>query len=421
MTDRPAAAAVVLGAPQRRADASHAPVPRCLMVCHTFPPLIGGSAGVYAALAREARGAIAVLTSRLDPATGRERPGWREADAAVGHPLRRIGLVRPPLPGGAFRNRLLRHAAWGLRALRLALAVAAEARRHRADAVCVCDDETVGWLVPFVRRVLRRRALIYCHGDDLVQTDPAARRVRARWFAEADLVVAAGGFPAAQLAALYGVPQARIAVLPNGVDLDRFRPLLPDPARCAALGVEGRRVILAPTRLVPRKGVDRLITAMPAIRARHPRAILVVAGDGPQRADLEALAEAAGGAMAVRFAGAIPAAEMPALYALAEFVALPNRAEPGESDGTPLVFLEANACGRPVIGGRAGGTAEAVQDGRNGLLVEGEDVPAIAAAALRLLDDAALAARLAAGGLEAAREASWAVRAAAFLALCRRA
>jgi phosphatidylinositol alpha-1,6-mannosyltransferase len=390
------------------------------MVCHTFPPLIGGSAGVYAALAREAKGAIAVLTSRLDPATGRERPGWREADAAAGHPVRRIGLVRPPLPGGAFRNRLLRHAAWGLRALRLALVIAIEAGRHRADAVCICDDETVGWLVPFVRRVLRRRALIYCHGDDLVQTDAAARRTRARWFAEADLVVAAGGFPAAQLASLYGVPRERIAVLPNGVDLDRFRPVPPDPTRRAALGLEGRRVILAPTRLVPRKGLDRLIAAMPAIRARHPAAILLVVGDGPQRAALEALAATRGGAAAIRFIGAVAAGEMPALYALAEFVALPNRAEPGETDGTPLVFLEANACGRPVIGGRAGGTAEAVRDGTNGLLVDGEDVAAIAAAALRLLDDPALAARLAAGGLEAAREAGWAACAAAFLALCRR-
>ncbi|WP_158287665.1 glycosyltransferase family 4 protein [Falsiroseomonas bella] len=393
--------------------------PRCLLVCHTFPPLIGGSAGVYAALARHAGGAIAVLTSARDAATGREWPGWRALDAAAPYPIRRLPLVRPPLAAAAPRNRLLRQVAWGAAALRLALVVAREAQRHRADAVCICDDETVGWLVPFVRRVLRRRALIYCHGDDLVQADAAARAKRRRWFDEADCIIAAGRFPAARLAGAYGVPPARIGVVPNGVDLDRFRPLPPDPARRAALGLAERRVILAPSRLVPRKGVDRLIAAMPAIRAAHPEAILLVAGDGPQRAELEALAQACGGAESVRFAGAIPAEDMPALYALADFVALPNRAEPGESDGTPLVFLEANACGRPVIGGRAGGTAEAVTDGRNGLLVDGEDSGAIAAAALRLLDDPAFAARLAAGGLEAARAAGWAARTAQFLALCR--
>ncbi|WP_270939392.1 glycosyltransferase family 4 protein, partial [Falsiroseomonas oryzae] len=209
------------------------------------------------------------------------------------------------------------------------------------------------------------------------------------------------------LTAAYGVPRAKVAVLPNGVDLDRFRPLPPDPARRAALGLEGRRVILAPTRLVPRKGVDRLIAAMPAVRARMPEALLLVAGEGPQRGGLDALAATCGGHDAIRFAGAVPPAEMPALYAVAEIVALPNRADPGESDGVPLVFLEANACGRPVIGGRAGGTPEVVTDGVNGLLVDGEDSDAIAAAVLRVLDDPALAARLAAGGLAAARDAGW--------------
>ena len=392
---------------------------RCLLVCHTFPPLIGGSAGVYEALARHAGGAIAVLTSRLDPATGRERPGWREADAAAPYPVRRLGLVRPPLPGGASGNPLLRHGAWGARAAWLALSVAREARRHQADTVCICDDETVGWLVPLVRHALRRRALIYCHGDDLVQEDPAPRAARRRWFDAADMIVAAGGFPAARLAGAYGVAAERIAVLPNGVDTGHFRPLPPDPARRAALGLEGRRVILAPTRLVARKGVDRLIQAMPQVSARHPDAVLLVVGEGPQRPELERMAEAVGGAQVVRFAGAIPPTEMPALYALAELVALPNRAGAGESDGTPLVLLEANACGRPLIAGRAGGTAEVVRDSDNGLLVDGEDPAAIAAAILRLLDDPALAASLGACGLKVAGEAGWAARAGAFLALCR--
>ncbi|MBK1657559.1 glycosyltransferase family 4 protein [Paracraurococcus ruber] len=391
---------------------------RCLLVCHTFPPLIGGSAGVYEALARHAGGAVAVLTSRLDPATGRDRPGWREHDAAVAYPLRRIGLVRPPLPGGAVRNPLLRHAIWAARALRLAAAVAAMARHHRADAVCLCDDETVGWLVPFVRHVLRRRVLIYCHGDDLVQPDPAARQRRRRRFDQADLVIAAGSFPGRQLIDLYGVAPEHVAVLPNGVDLDRFRPRPPDPVRRAALGLDGRRVILAPTRLVPRKGVDRLIEAMPAIRAGCPEALLLVAGDGPQRPALEALAMATGSASDVLFLGAVPTQEMSTLYSITELVALPNRFEPGESDGTPLVFLEANACGRPVIGGRAGGTAEAVEDGRNGLLVDGKDPAAIAASVLRVLQDQALAGRLATGALAAARTAGWPARTAAFLALC---
>lgn len=393
--------------------------PRCLLVAHTFPPVLGGSASVYEALARQAGGAIAVLTSRLDPATGREMPGWRALDAAAPYPVHRIGLVRPKLAGAAARDPLSRHAEWGLRALGLAATVARLARRHAADAVCVCDDETVGWLAPFARRLLGRRALIYCHGDDLVETDPAVRRARRRWFLAADAVVAASAFAAARLHEDYGVPPGRIATIPNGVDLGRFRPGPPPPGLRAALGLEGRRVLLAASRLVPRKGFDRLIEALPAIRARHPDVVLLAVGEGPQRPALEAMAEAAGGAAAVRFAGAMPAAAMPGLYALAEMVVLPNRAEPGESDGLPMVVLEAMACGRPVIGGRAGGTPEAVAEGRTGLLVDGAAPAAIAAAVLRLLDDPALAGRLSAGALAAAGGWGWEARLAAFLALCR--
>lgn len=396
-----------------------ADTPRCLLVAHTFPPVLGGSASVYEALARQADGAIAVLTSRLDAESGREWAGWRALDAAAPYPVYRLGLVRPPLATAAAHNALIRHATWAARAAWLAMTVARLVRRHGADAVCVCDDETVGWLVAHVRHALRRRVLIYCHGDDLMEEDPAARHVRRRRFNAADRVVAASAFAAARLTSAYGVSADRIVILPNGVDLDRFRPRPAPPALRARLGLDGRRIVLAPARLVPRKGIDRLIAAMPAVRARFPAATLLVVGDGPQRAALEAMANAAGGPAAVRFAGAVPAAEMPGLYALAELVALPNRAEPGQSDGLPMVVLEANACGRPVVGGRAGGTPEAIVHGRNGLLVDGRDPAAIAAALIRILADLELAKQLAHGALDAARRWGWPARTATFLDACR--
>jgi phosphatidylinositol alpha-1,6-mannosyltransferase len=388
--------------------------PRCLLVAQTFPPMLGGSATVYAALAREARGAIAVLTGARDHRTGAEWPGWRALDAAQPYPVTRIGLVRPPLAEAAAGGRWASRIRWGFGALRLAAAVARAAARHRADAVCLCDDETVGWLVPFTRHVLRRRALIYCHGDDLVQQDPRAIAARRRRFLQADRVVAAGEFAARRLAEGYGVPPGRIALVPNGVDLARFVPGPADAALAARLGIpSGRPVVLAPTRLVPRKGMDRLIEAWPAVRARMPGAALVVAGEGPQRPALEAMADEG-----VHLIGAVAAVEMPGLYRLADLVALPNRAAPGEADGLPLVLLEAMASGVPVLAGRAGGTAEAVRDGETGLLVDGEDIAAIAAAVLAVLTDPSLAARLAAGGLAEARRRGWPERARQFLALC---
>ena len=382
----------------------------CLLVAHTFPPLLGGSAAVYEALARRAEGEIAVLTSRRDHRTGAEREGWREADRDALYPVHRLGLVRPPRAGG-----LATTLTWVPRAGLLAATVARLARRYGVRAVCVADDETVGWLVPFVRRALGLRALVYCHGDDLVQTDPRAVARRSRHLAAAHAVVAASAFAARRLEEGYGVARERIALIPNGVDLDRFRPGPADPRLAAALGLAGRRVILAATRLVPRKGVDRLLAALPAVRAAVPDVALVVAGDGPQRVELEAMARG----HPVLFLGAQRTEQMPDLYRLADVVALPNRAEPGEADGIPMTLLEAQACGLPVIAGRAGGSPEAVRDGETGLLVDGEDAGAIAAALVRVLTDRALAARLAAGALAVSSGRDWESRTEAFLALCR--
>jgi phosphatidylinositol alpha-1,6-mannosyltransferase len=100
---------------------------------------------------------------------------------------------------------------------------------------------------------------------------------------------------------------------------------------------------------------------------------------------------------------------------------MPNRRMPdGEDEGFGLVFLEANAMGVPVLGGRAGGVPEVVLDGETGLLVDGTDPDAVAAGLLRLLTEPALRQRLVAGGLAAAAEAGWGHRAAAFLAVCER-
>jgi phosphatidylinositol alpha-1,6-mannosyltransferase len=177
--------------------------------------------------------------------------------------------------------------------------------------------------------------------------------------------------------------------------------------------------LLSVTRLVPRKGVDKVIAALPAIAARFSDVVYLIAGDGPQLPALRSLARASGVEEFVRFAGPLPHGETANYYNAADIVLLPNRAEEGEADGLPLVFLEANACAKPVIGGRAGGTAEIVQDGENGLVVDGADVKAIEAAIDRLLSDEKLRTAMGQKGLEMAQGWGWASRAETFLRLCR--
>ena len=386
---------------------------RCLIVTNNFPPTVGGAGEVYAALAGAGGGAIHVLCAATDYRTGSAIP-----PAAAGFPLHRIAAVRPPLVSPGLAGRVGELA---IRA-RLFARVAALCRAHRIGVVCVADDEAVGWLIAAVQRVLRRRVLLYVHGDDLAVRvgEERLRTRRRRQFARADAIVAVSEAAARGLQIVFGVPRARVDVVPNGLDPALFRPMPPDPALVRALGLEGCRVVVTVARLVARKGVDRTIEAL-ALLGDIADLRLVVVGDGPERAALGALAGRLGVADRVTFAGAVAHDEVARYVALGEIMAMPNRRLPdGEDEGFGLVFLEANACGKPVIAGRAGGAPEVVRDGVNGLLVDGDDAADVARALRRLLTDPALAEALGERGREMAASATWANRAGAFIAVCVR-
>jgi phosphatidylinositol alpha-1,6-mannosyltransferase len=339
--------------------------------------------------------------------------GWRDADAASGLPVERIARVRPALGNES------RAADLEIRA-RLLVRATALCRREAIAAVCIADDETAGWLAAPLRRLTGARIILYSHGDDLAERpgEEAIRARRRRQFARADGIVAVSEAAALGLGRVFGVPRARIDVIPNGYDPALFRPAPPDPTLRDALSLGGGPVVVAVGRLVPRKGFDRLIDAM-ALLNDLSQTRLVIVGEGPERAALEARARAKGAA--ATFAGAVPHADVPRFLSLADVFAMPNRRMPdGEDEGFGLVFLEAAACGKPVVAGRAGGAPEVVRDGENGLLADGDDAQDVARALRSILTDRVLAARLAARGLEMARGATWQARAGAFLALCDR-
>jgi phosphatidylinositol alpha-1,6-mannosyltransferase len=195
-----------------------------------------------------------------------------------------------------------------------------------------------------------------------------------------------------------------------GVDPDRFRPDVDGSAVRAELGVDGARVVLCVSRLVPRKGQDALIRGMGLLRTLVPEAVLVIAGGGPDRARLEGLAgEAPPGS--VVFTGEVPDADLPAHYAACDVFAMPCRSRwmGLEVEGFGIVFLEAGATRKPAVAGRSGGADEAVEDGTTGLLVEGGEPKAVALAVSQLLTDAQRAERFGrAGRARVEREFTWA-------------
>ena len=202
---------------------------------------------------------------------------------------------------------------------------------------------------------------------------------------------------------------------------DRFRIVARSPQLIAKYKIASKRVLLSVGRLVPRKGIDRTLEAMPKLLQRHPDLHYLIVGDGPYRERLQQMVAELGLASYVTFTGPIGDEELRAHYALCDLFVLPNREMPdGDTEGFGLVFLEANACGKPVVGGRAGGVVEAVQDGHNGLLVNGDNVDSIVEAVCKLLEDEALYQRLRRGGMEIAERSGWQLRTQQFQALCAR-
>ncbi|NEB51680.1 glycosyltransferase family 4 protein, partial [Streptomyces griseus] len=172
-------------------------------------------------------------------------------------------------------------------------------------------------------------------------------------------------------------------------------------------GLGARPVILCAARLVPRKGQDTLIRALPAVLRSVPDAVLLLTGDGPYARTLRRLAADTGVADAVVLAGGRPHPEMPEQYAAADVFAMPCRTRRGglEVEGLGIVFLEAAAAGLPVLVGDSGGAPDTVRDGETGHLVDGRDTAAVAERLVALLRDRAAAAAMGEKGRAWVREA----------------
>jgi D-inositol-3-phosphate glycosyltransferase len=229
----------------------------------------------------------------------------------------------------------------------------------------------------------------------------------------ADLMLASTESEVEDLVHLYDGVRERIAVVPPGVDHDRFNPGTPAErtATRESLGLGDRPVILFAGRIQPLKGADLAVRALAALD--DPRVVLLIVG-GPsgiqgerEAAALRALSVELGVADQIRWLPPRPHDAVAAMYRIADVCVVPSRAE---SFG--LVALEAAACGTPVVAAAVGGLTSIVIDGETGFLVDSRDAAAFAAPIARLLGDPHLAARMGATAEERSRRFGWTMTAA---------
>jgi len=205
-----------------------------------------------------------------------------------------------------------------------------------------------------------------------------------------------------------GIDGERIKVVYGGVDPEAFRPGLDTSQLKKRYSLEDKRVILTVGRLVKRKGHALVIEALPLLLKEVPDLVYLIVGDGPERPRLKCLAERLKVSSNVMFATQVEDEMLPYYYNLCQLMVMVNRKIGKDVEGFGLVFLEANACGKPVIGGRNGGVVDAVVDGHTGLLVSESDKEAVARAILTLLQDEAYARKLGENGRQRVlKELNW--------------
>lgn len=334
-----------------------------LLVTNDFPPKVGGiQSYLWELWRRLPADSFAVLTTPYR--------GALEWDAA--QPFR---VVRSPEP-------VLLPYPW------LASRIDALADEVGADLVVIDPALPLGAIGPRLRHPYG----VVLHGAEVTVPGrlPVSRSVLGRVLRGADLIIAAGGYPAdeGRRAAAVELPTT---VVPPGVDTERFVPLGPT-AKAAArqqLGLPvDAPVVVSISRLVPRKGMDTLIRAAARLRHRFPDLVVAVAGSGRDRARLERLVTETGAP--VRLLGRVDDSALPALYGCGDVFAMLCRNRWGglEQEGFGIVFVEAASAGVPQVAGHSGGAAEAVAHGETGLVVDPpDDAASVADAIAALLAD----------------------------------
>ena len=348
---------------------------RTLVVTNDFPPRQGGiQTFVAALLATRPPESLVVYAS--------DHPGAAEHDATLPYPVVRAG-TRMLLPGPA-----------------AARAVTGLAREHGARTAFFGAAAPLGALAPALRRAGVQRLVGATHGHETGWVAlPGARQAMRRIAGGLDVVTYISEYTHGRLAPALA-DRTELVQLSPGVDVERFTPDADGTPVRERYGLADDPVVVCVSRLVPRKGQDVLVAGWSQVLARHPRAKLLLVGGGPLEADLRRAVADRGLAGSVVLTGGVAPAELPAHYAAGDVFAMPCRTRRGGLDveGLGMVFLEAAACGRPVVAGTSGGAPETVREGVTGHVVDPRSPAAVAGVLADLLDDPAQARAMGAAG-----------------------
>ncbi|HET7326332.1 MAG TPA: glycosyltransferase family 4 protein [Nocardioidaceae bacterium] len=349
---------------------------RTLVVTNDFPTRQGGiETFVLSLCERMPVDEVVVHTASM--------PGDTGFDAQLAFPV-----VRDPsstlLPTPAVSRRVLR-----------------TLRRYGCDRVVFGAAAPLGLLAPALRAAGARQIVGLTHGHEVWWARvPAARAVLRRVGDSCDVLTYVSHWCGSRVAAaLSDTAATRMRRLSPGVDVARFAPGCGGAEVRSALGIRpATPVVVCAGRMVPRKGQDTLVRAWPRVLDSVPDARLLLVGEGRFRAEVEKLARPL--RESVLFTGGVPWPQMAAYIDAGDVFAMPSRARRLglEVEALGIVFLEAAACGLPVVVGDSGGAPETVRHGETGYVVDPHSPRAVAARLIALLADRPAAKDMGANG-----------------------
>jgi phosphatidyl-myo-inositol dimannoside synthase len=373
---------------------------RIVLATDAYLPWSGGSRvyyhNLYSRLAERHGCEVSVLTSHTEGDAAFDRAAERANLRFFrrGHSLPDWRYTRAP----GCATHLVRLAAFLARKSPHAL--------HCGDLV---PQAANAWLM---HRITRRPYLVFVHGDEISQTDKRKHQPKLRdaIYRDAAALVAANPYALGHLERILG-SRDRCHLLTPGVDSRYFFPGESPPAlrerwrRHGAPSATQGPIVLTAARLVKKKGHETLLRSVRLIVEDFPGLRYVIAGDGPERPSLERLVVELGLSGHVIFAGDVPHEQLGEYYRSSDVFAMANCTDVGgDIESFGMTFVEANACGKPVIGGRSGGTDAAVLEGTTGLLCKPGDPEEFAAALRLLLRDPGMCQRLGESGAHRAQE-----------------
>lgn len=281
-------------------------------------------------------------------------------------------------------------------------------KNEKLDIVQCGQTLPVGLIALLLKVVTKTPYVVYTHGLDVIkpQSNFLRKAVLLQVLNFAAKIFVNSEFTKNEVVKL-NIPEEKIVKLTPGIDFKDFLFHFDREKFKQRNNLVGFKIVISIGRLVERKGFDYTIKALPSLLKKFPNTIYLIIGEGPYKAILQRLVREEDVGDNVRFLGALNRKEMIKYLFVCDVLVMPSRviADQGEVEGFGIVFLEANACGKPVIGSYSGGIKDAVVDGKTGLLVKDPtSVKEVSDKISLLLSNPALAEKLGKFGRERVRK-----------------